>query len=165
MAPAYCANMAAPLSRLWHGWNRPIQETWFGTHKTVIGFLLGVVAAVLATFAQWLIGASFSLLDYRQWFVLGLAFGFGAMAGDTAKSFVKRKLRYPTGARWLHFDQLDIAAVALLLVATFASLTVIDVLWILALTLFGHLAVNQIAFRFGITKTTLGSSSQVAMAT
>jgi CDP-2,3-bis-(O-geranylgeranyl)-sn-glycerol synthase len=52
MRPAYFANMAAPFAKFWAGWNRPISRRWLGDHKTVIGFLLGVVAAVLTAYLQ-----------------------------------------------------------------------------------------------------------------
>src|SRR5207245_2953937 len=53
MAPAYVANMAPPFVRYWKGWNRPISRRWLGEHKTVLGFVVGVLAAMLVTFAQW----------------------------------------------------------------------------------------------------------------
>src|SRR5256884_9818092 len=55
MAPAYVANMAPPFVRYWKGWNRPISRRWLGTHKTVLGVVLGVVAATLTTLVQWLL--------------------------------------------------------------------------------------------------------------
>jgi len=47
MAPAYLANMAPPFVRYWKGWNRPISRRWLGSHKTVVGFGVGVLGAVL----------------------------------------------------------------------------------------------------------------------
>ena len=52
MLPAYLANMAPPFAKYWRGWNRPISRTWLGGHKTVIGFALGVLVGVLATYVQ-----------------------------------------------------------------------------------------------------------------
>lgn len=152
MAPAYCANMAPPFTRMWRGWNRPIHERWFGAHKTVVGFGIGVIAGVLATAAQVSIGARFLLFDPRYWIPFGLAFGFGAMAGDTAKSFIKRRLRIAPGASWVPFDQLDFAIGTLLLVAPAVDLSVGDVLTILLMTFVGDIAVNRLAFRLGIKK-------------
>ena len=51
-APAYAANMAPPFVRYWKGWNPPINRQWLGEHKTVIGFGIGLLAAVIVTFIQ-----------------------------------------------------------------------------------------------------------------
>jgi CDP-2,3-bis-(O-geranylgeranyl)-sn-glycerol synthase len=48
MAPAYVANMLPPFVAHWRGWNPPISERWLGSHKTVLGFALGVVGGVIA---------------------------------------------------------------------------------------------------------------------
>ena len=150
MAPAYCANMAAPFARYWSGWNRPINEAWFGSHKTVVGFVAGVLAALVATaLLQWF-DTPFSLARHGHWAVLGLCFGVGAMGGDALKSFVKRRIGIPPGASWVPFDQLDFAIGALLMTAWSADLHTLDVLAILALTFAGHVAVNHLAFHIGI---------------
>ncbi len=150
MAPAYCANMAAPFARYWTGWNPPINEALFGGHKTVIGYLAGVLAAVLATAALRWIDTPFSLINTDHWLALGLCFGFGAMGGDTLKSFFKRRAGLAPGASWMPFDQLDFAVGALLMTAWSADLGVVDVLAILALTFIGHVAINRLAFHAGI---------------
>lgn len=150
MAPAYCANMAAPFVRYWTGWNRPINETLFGSHKTVVGFLAGMLAAVVATAALRWIDAPSPLLDGDHWLGLGLCFGFGAMGGDALKSYFKRRAGIPPGASWVPFDQLDFAIGALLMTAWSADLRAVDILAILVLTFIGHVAVNRLAFHAGI---------------
>jgi CDP-2,3-bis-(O-geranylgeranyl)-sn-glycerol synthase len=153
MAPACCANMAPPFVRYWHGWNRPISQRWFGSHKTVVGFALGVAAALAATALQGVLDAPFSIVDYEHWIVLGSSFGVGAMTGDLAKSFFKRRAGIAPGAMWLPFDQLDFAIGALALSGWRADLQVRDVLVILAMTFVGHIAINRLAFQVGIKST------------
>lgn len=153
MAPAYFANMAPPFVRYWKGWNRPIHARSLGDHKTVVGYVLGVLAALVITAAQGAIDAPFALVDYARWPWLGLAFGVGAMTGDSLKSYFKRRRGVPPGARWIPFDQLDFVAGALLLVGPFARLDWTDVVLILAMTLVGDIAVNRAAFRLGIKAT------------
>lgn len=150
MLPAYCANMAPPFVRFWPGWNRPISRRWLGDHKTVVGFLAGVCAGVLATAVQRLVDAPIALVDYRHWFVLGLLFGIGAMLGDALKSLAKRRLRIAPGERWIPFDQIDFVLGALLLVAPRAELSGADVVVLLALSFVADIAVNRLAFRCGI---------------
>ena len=50
MLPAYLANMTPPFVRFWRGWNRPISRRWLGDHKTVIGFIGGMIVALAVAF-------------------------------------------------------------------------------------------------------------------
>lgn len=150
MAPAYLANMAPPFVRYWKGWNRPIHSRTLGDHKTVVGFALGVLTAVVTTAVQAAIDAPLALLDYAHWPWLGLAFGVGAMTGDSVKSYFKRRRGVPPGAPWIPFDQVDFVLGALLFVWPFARLAWPDVLLILLITLLGDIAVNRIAYRLGV---------------
>jgi CDP-2,3-bis-(O-geranylgeranyl)-sn-glycerol synthase len=150
MAPAYVANMAAPLLvKYWGGWNRPISARWLGGHKTVMGFVAGLVGALATTFVQQGIGWQTGIVD-DGWIELGLRFGVGAMAGDSAKSFFKRRLGIPPGRPWIPFDQLDFALGALLLVAPRSALTPDDIAIVLGLTFGGHIVANHVAYWLGI---------------
>lgn len=153
MAPAYFANMAPPFVRYWRGWNRPIHARALGSHKTIMGYALGVLVAVATAAVQAMIDAPFALVDYAYWLWLGLAFGVGAMTGDSLKSYFKRLRGLPSGARWVPFDQLDFVLGALLLTAPFVELGWIDLILILTVTLLGDIAVNWVAFHLGIKTT------------
>ena len=153
MLPAYLANMAPPFTRFWKGWNRPISARRLGGHKTVVGFAAGVATALLVTALQARFAPARALIDYSQWPLAGLAFGFGAMGGDCLKSLLKRRLGVAPGARWIPLDQLDFALGSLLLIAPLASLRWPDVLAILAMTLVGDLAVNRLSYRLRIKDT------------
>ncbi len=153
MAPAYVANMAPPFVRYWKGWNRPISRRWLGTHKTVLGFVVGVLAAMLVTFAQWRLAWSGSIVAYEEWPLLGLLFGVGAMAGDSAKSFFKRRLGVEPGRPWIPFDQLDFVVGALVLVHTRVALTWADVATILLLSFCGHIVVSHVGRWLGVKDT------------
>ena len=150
MAPAYIANMAPPFIRYWTGWNRPISARWLGDHKTVMGFAAGVLAAVLMAYLQSRIAWTGSLTSYDHWLDLGLRFGAGAMAGDSVKSFVKRRVRIAPGKPWIPWDQLDFVLGALSLVAGRAVLSWSDLMMILVLSLVGHVFVTRVAYWIGI---------------
>lgn len=144
MLPAYAANMAPPLvTRFWTGWNPPIARRAFGAHKTVLGFTAGVIAAPIVTL----------LAGHAGWLGLGLRFGLGAMLGDLAKSFVKRRVGIAPGHPWIPFDQLDFALGALALTAGVVPLTVLDVALVLGLTFVGHIAVNHVGHALGLRAT------------
>lgn len=153
MAPAYLANMAPPFVRYWRGWNRPISQRWLGTHKTVLGAVAGVLAATLVTLVQGLLAWSGSIVDYDEWPLLGVLFGTGAMAGDSAKSFVKRRLGVEPGRPLIPFDQLDFVLGALVLVHTRVVLAWADVLAILLLSFCGHILVNHLGYWLGVRDT------------
>lgn len=150
MLPAYCANMAPPFTRYWHGWNRPIHERLLGGHKTVLGVLAGVATGVLVAGMQSRIHAPWSLVDYRHWLLLGLGLGGGAMLGDALKSLIKRMLHIRPGARWIPFDQLDFVIGALALTGACAGLGAADVAAIVTMTFMGDIAINQLSYRLGI---------------
>jgi CDP-2,3-bis-(O-geranylgeranyl)-sn-glycerol synthase len=150
MAPAYVANMAPPFVRYWKGWNRPISRRWLGEHKTVIGFGTGVAAAVMVTFIQSRVAWPGALIAYDHWATLGLRFGVGAMAGDSAKSFVKRRLGIAAGEPWMPWDQLDFVLGALALVWSRAALSWADLATILLVSFAGHVLVNHLGYWMGI---------------
>jgi CDP-2,3-bis-(O-geranylgeranyl)-sn-glycerol synthase len=150
MAPAYVANMAAPLTRYWRGWNRPISARWLGSHKTVIGFAAGLLGALTTSLVQDAIGYDTRIVDGNDWVNLGLRFGLGAMAGDSAKSFFKRCRGIPPGQPWLPFDQVDFVLGALILVAPRSTIGLGDIALVLVLSFGGHIAVNHTAYWLGI---------------
>jgi CDP-2,3-bis-(O-geranylgeranyl)-sn-glycerol synthase len=150
MAPAYAANMAPPLVRYWRGWNPPISQRWLGSHKTVVGFGIGVLAAVAATFVQSRIAWDGALVAPEAWLTLGLRLGVGAMAGDTAKSFLKRRTGIAAGRPWIPWDQIDFVLGALALVWGAAALSSVDLVLILVLSVIGHVLVNHLAYRLGV---------------
>jgi CDP-2,3-bis-(O-geranylgeranyl)-sn-glycerol synthase len=151
MLPAYAANMTPPFIRYWKRWNPPIAPRQLGAHKTVLGFAFGVCTAIVVASFQSLIAWHGSLVQDDPW--LGLRFGLGAMGGDSAKSFVKRRLGIPPGARWIPFDQLDFVIGALLLTWSRASLTWADVGAIAVLTVAGHILVDHLAYWLHIRDT------------
>ena len=150
MAPAYVANMSAPLVKYSRGWNRPISPRWLGSHKTVLGFAAGLLGALATTLVQHLIGGKTGIVDYGRWVELGLRFGLGAMAGDCVKSFFKRRRRIPPGQPWIPFDQLDFVLGALVLVGPRATLGLGDVAIVLGLSFAGHILANHTAYWLGI---------------
>jgi CDP-2,3-bis-(O-geranylgeranyl)-sn-glycerol synthase len=150
MVPAYTANMTPPFVKYWKGWNPPIARRYLGDHKTVLGFSLGVGAAVVATFIQACIAWEGSIVMYEQWLSLGLGLGVGAMAGDSAKSFFKRRVGIPPGQSWIPFDQLDFVIGALVITAHRVPLSWLDWALILAVSGPGAVGVTHLGYCLGI---------------
>ncbi len=176
--PPYVSNMApvfvgggAPIDggRNWKDGRRVL-----GPGKTWRGLLLAplVAAAVtvgldaIARFTAW--GSSLGFDDFGGpaiAFVMAYALGFGALAGDAAKSFFKRRRGMERGAMWLGFDQLDFVVGAFVVAWAFAAVLAVlgvnDGNWmsdrwsfprvaaILVLTPALHLIVNFVGYKMG----------------
>jgi CDP-2,3-bis-(O-geranylgeranyl)-sn-glycerol synthase len=150
MAPAFVGDMAPPFVRYWPWWNAPISTRWLGSHKTVVGFAFGVAAAVGTACVQSRVGWADALVRPDGWLSLGLRMGIGAMAGDSVKSFFKRRVGIAPGRPWIPADQLDYAMGALLLAWPRLRLTASDVLIILLLSFVGHFIVTRIGYWLGV---------------
>jgi len=108
--PAYSAN-AFPVIL---GGGRPIDggrtlsdgKPLFGPHKTVRGFLAGLVTG---TIVSLVLNAA---LQYDL--LLGFTLSLGALLGDLFHSFVKRRIGIPAGSPLPVADQLDFVLGALL---------------------------------------------------
>jgi len=146
--PAYCANAIPVLL----GGGRPIDggkvfsdgRPVFGSHKTIRGFVSGLVVGTLVGFGLSLV------IDYSL--LLGFAVSLGALLGDLFEAFVKRRLGYAPGASLPVADQLDFVLGALLF-----SLFVSPPSWqiavvVLVITPPIHLLTNFVAYHLGIKK-------------
>lgn len=158
MLPAYIANMAPVLGKgilkqlavpidagkKWKG--KPI----LGKNKTWRGVILGTAAGALVFLAQKYFYAcnatkALSIIDYSTatlW--IGVMLGLGAIIGDAAESFFKRRSGIKPGKKWFPFDQIDFTIGALLFASVYyfpgwGNAAVIIVLSMLGHVLFSHL--------------------------
>ena len=165
IVPAYLANMAPVIIRKNIPWLAiPVdfgknlgKNRIFGEHKTYRGLIFGVLFAIIASYLQFLLHnadffARLELVDYSNWLLLGFLLGFGAMIGDLAKSFFKRRLNFAPGKPFIPFDQMDFIIGALIFSYPLARLSLENILVILALSFVLHIIVNHIAFYTGIRK-------------
>ncbi len=158
MLPAAIANMAPVIVRkfrLMESLNTPIDSglTWrgkpfLGPHKTWRGLISGVIAAVLVTGVQALVGpTSFDLVDYpRYWFALGLLLGMGALVGDVFKSLLKRRVGVPSGSPWVPYDQLDFGVGAVIFMLPVVRLGWASSVAAVALLAAGHVIVVRTGY-------------------
>ena len=163
MLPAYVPNNVAVLAgggrpidggRTWRG-NRVLGDgkTWRGT---VAGVLAGVALAAMLIAGTDPIGAAIGV-DLPAFTVgIAIAFPVGALLGDMAASFLKRRTGRDRGAPFPLVDQLDFLVVALLagmvadpgwMVETFDLLLLVVVL---ILTPVLHVTTNGIAYVTGL---------------
>jgi CDP-2,3-bis-(O-geranylgeranyl)-sn-glycerol synthase len=160
MLPAYFANMAPVFVKHWFKFMaNPIDQgikvkkhRLFGSHKTWRGVIFGIIFAIGVAYIQSLFDLDINLVDYSNWFVLGFLMGFGAMVGDVAESFIKRRMDIRSGARFVPWDQLDYLLGSLLL--TFYLIPngsrLFVILSVLIVSPLLHILANHIAYWTGI---------------
>ncbi len=124
-APAGLANVLAFASgkiRFLRPYNYPVDfylkirgKRILGSHKTIRGFIVGILVAIIGVYLQIFLYEHVALLrkiyplDYSTLnpILLGFLLGFGALAGDAVKSFFKRQRGIQPGRSWVPFDQID----------------------------------------------------------
>jgi CDP-2,3-bis-(O-geranylgeranyl)-sn-glycerol synthase len=128
--PAYMANMAPVFAmKLFPKWNTRIDggKNWkdgkpiLGPGKTWRGLLAGSLLGSLTATVQSFRPAGWDFSNFGATLydgihapiLIGFAMGFGALVGDSVKSFFKRRTGREGGAPWVPFDQLDFVVGAL----------------------------------------------------
>lgn len=162
MLPAYVPNNAAVVL----GGGRPIDggRTWNGSRvlgdgKTWRGTLVGTLAGALLALALNAIAplttaTGVPVPTFPA--VVMVTLPLGAMVGDIAASFLKRRTGRERGAAFPGVDQLDfvLGALALTALGAFewfvATFTLPVVLAVLVLTPLLHVGTNVLAYRFGL---------------
>jgi len=141
------ANGAPVLAGKALAFDAPIDGGWcfydgrplFGPSKTIRGVLVSLVATtVVAELLGW---------DWR----IGVCISAGAMAGDLATSFVKRRLGLPAHDRATGLDQVPEAGLPLLIVQSRLGLGILDIVVVVGafalVALLGSRALFQIGMK------------------
>lgn len=160
MLPAYVSNSSAVLfagkTPIDIGKNFIDGKRIFGPGKTFRGLIGGTLAGIAVGLLLQLVkgGTQINVPSFEPISVV-VALSLGAMLGDLAKSFIKRRFGIDRGRPWPIADQFDFVAGAWVLTYIFFSdwfghnftPPVIAVALIVSPLL--HLAVNRIGYRLG----------------
>lgn len=146
--PAYCANAMPVLA----GGGRPLDfgrkffdgKPILGQNKTLRGFFAGLIVGTLVGLGET------GLFGYHILF--GLALSLGALFGDLAGAFLKRRLGIAPGGLLPVIDQIDFALGAALfsLLVSPPTMTVGLFVMVLIITLPVHLITNFAAYKLGL---------------
>jgi len=158
MIPAYFANMAPVMVKRINFLKYPIDfnmklsgKPVFGRNKTFRGFFFGILFSVSISYIQYrLFTAGFfrevSFYNYENWLLFGLLMGLGALTGDIAKSFLKRRIGIKPGDKFVPLDQTDFVIGSLIFIIPVYKATFAIFVACLLLSLLLHIIVNHIAF-------------------
>ena len=147
--PAYCAN-AAPVI---FGGGQPMDfgriffdgKPLLGSHKTIRGFLAGLIVGTLVGLVQTLLFKQF-LIQYDSQFqytvLLGFTLSLGALTGDLIESFIKRRFDLSPGRSLPIADQIDFILGAFLFSILVSPPSLLSAVIILLITIPIHLITN-----------------------
>ena len=144
--PAYFAN-ATPM--LFKG-KKPIDfnrrfidgKPIFGAHKTIRGFISGLIAGSIVAIIQKII----ALPTMQSSLAIGLLLTFGALIGDLVGAFIKRRVNIPPGEPFPLLDQLDFVVSAFLFASIIAPPKIETVIFVVIITPLLHVLTNFLAF-------------------
>lgn len=118
-----------------------------GKGKTFRGAIGGIACGTIASAAIFFSLPVVSVAFGTSYLLLGFLLSLGAVAGDVAGSFIKRRLGIERGQSAFLLDQLDFIAGGLLFGAIVYVPGMVEIILLAVLTPFFHLAGNLIAFR------------------
>ena len=145
--PTYCANGAPVI----FGGGRPIDlgrtlpdgQRILGDNKTFRGLISGIVAGTS-------VGLLCSYIFSINLMPIALPASIGALLGDMAAAFLKRRLHIRPGSALPGVDQLDFVVGSMLLVSLFSSISVVVALILLVVTPPIHFLTNVGAYLLGL---------------
>jgi CDP-2,3-bis-(O-geranylgeranyl)-sn-glycerol synthase len=148
--PAYVANTCACL----FGGGSPVDmgrsfidgRRILGDGVTIRGSLMGILSGVAAgVFMAYL--EDLESPQFQGKILLGFLLSLGAIVGDAAGSFIKRRLGLKRGAHAPLLDQLNFVVGGLAFASLVASVSIKTVLILLVLTPIGHKMVNVTGYQ------------------
>lgn len=166
--PAFAANMMPQIASFFNilpKLNYPVDhykqiggKRIFGDNKTRRGFIVGVAIAILIALIQFILDElniiPIDKLDgLGQFLLFGFLAGFGALAGDTIESFIKRQFNIKSGRPLIPFDQVDYLIGYLILTGIIIQWSWPDIIFILLCGLILNPLVNISAYLLKIKNT------------
>lgn len=160
--PAFVANSAPLLSKRIIRTRHPVDlgrlfidgKRVFGDNKTWEGFAAGLIVGTLTGAA---LKPFYPTAGLAEMVIVGLVEGLGAMIGDLANSFVKRRLGMKPGMPLPILDQTSFIIVAVIMVRTlqvdklaWIELKLSGMLLAVLVALVLHPLTNYIAYKLGL---------------
>jgi len=131
----------------------------FGSHKTVRGFIAGLIAGILISGVQTVALEYNKFVDFVLPFqfnmLIGSMIALGALVGDLIHSFIKRRIGLVEGSPLPVADQLDFVLGAILfsLPVSVRPPYLVTFILVILITPPLHLLTNFVAYLLGVKKT------------
>ena len=109
-------------------------------------FLIFGVSVMNKFLYQFSLFRIISFTDYSNWLTIGFLLGFGALFGDSVKSFFKRRLSIKPGRPFIPLDQLDYSIGSLLFVSIIFIPSWQAILTIIIANFILHIIANHLAY-------------------
>jgi CDP-2,3-bis-(O-geranylgeranyl)-sn-glycerol synthase len=158
MLPCYIANAIPVLvgggARLDLGIKLGDGRALLGKTKSIRGFIGGIAAGVIAAGILAALWPSLLFGDQKALFLAGAMLSVGALVGDAAGSFLKRRMGIEAGKHFNILDQMDFIVGGLVFAYPFAQglYTVLNIAFIVAVSYILHVGANVLANRAGLKK-------------
>jgi len=157
MLPAYFANMAPVIFRKLKFLDIPIDfnkklnnKPLLGKNKTYRGLVFGISLSIITAFVQYILMRNEFFRDISiipsDWILFGFCMGFGALLGDSIKSFFKRRASISSGKPWPFFDQIDYVLGSFLITEIFFDIPWDILIMSAVLSVFLTILINHIAY-------------------
>ncbi len=156
LAPMYFANSSAMLlggkTPIDLGKKFPDGNRIFGAGKTFRGFFFGTAVGTAVAFIINYFFPQQSVMLTPNYPLLGFLLALGAILGDLAGSFIKRRMGMEAGKPAFLLDQLDFVAGAVVLGLPLYIPGIFALAIIALVTLFVHRLSNYLAYRIKLKK-------------
>ncbi|MCP4648309.1 MAG: CDP-2,3-bis-(O-geranylgeranyl)-sn-glycerol synthase [bacterium] len=158
MLPCYVANAAPVLvgggTRLDLAIKLGDKMDLFGKTKSIRGFLGGIAAGVIVAGIIALLWPMLLFGNRETLFLGGTMLAVGALVGDAAGSFIKRRMGMAPGKHFNVLDQMDFIVGGLVFAYPFASeiYTVPNILFVVIVSYVLHVGANVSANKLGLKK-------------
>ncbi|MEM4248031.1 MAG: CDP-2,3-bis-(O-geranylgeranyl)-sn-glycerol synthase, partial [Candidatus Nanoarchaeia archaeon] len=155
--PAFVANAAPVIGyKVFGKYNKPIDfgkklggKPILGPGKTWGGLIFGIAFGTLFGFIQSFFQPhSFPVMNLQLAFLLSL----GALTGDAFGSFIKRRLGFARGKSLPGLDQLGFLVFALIFAYPVATLSFLQIIFLLIVVPAAHLLMNVVAYLLGLKR-------------
>ncbi len=158
MLPAYAATIIPLYVKKIKILSMPINKKLFGKNKTYRGFLFGILIAMFTIYLQnifyikYFVIRALSIIYYDRtnYLLIGFLMGFGALFGDLAKSFFKRKKGIKEGKQWFPFDNLDYVIGTLIFVSIIFIPSIEYLIAIIILSPLLHYIISKLAIKLSL---------------
>jgi len=126
-----------------------------GKGKTWRGSIMGIAAGTMVAYIQIIIQSNYNLEAFNlteMTLTLGFLLSSGAIIGDIAKSFIKRRMNIKRGKMLPLLDQIDFIIGALIFASFATTIRIETAITLLIITPVVHRIANIIAYKLKLKK-------------